>query len=676
LTLHCVVGLGAWFSQPEKVSLLLTRRQFLRVTGIPGVVIAVAPNALPRAAASVAVGPRVVDALDPAAIPKYVAPLVIPPVMPPLPGSPGASIDRYNIAVRQFRQQILPTGLPSTTVWSYGSTAQASTFNYPAFTIEARVDRPVRVRWINGLVDQSGRYLPHLLPVDPTLHWANPPGGVSGRDSAPTFTSTPGPYTGPVPIVTHLHGGHSAEESDGFAEAWYLPRANNLPGKYARVGSHYDEFKQKFTSRFGQAWPAGSAVFQYENDQRASTLWFHDHTLGMTRTNVYAGPAGFYLLRGGSSDLPAGVLPGPAPALGDPAGTRYYEIPIAVQDRSFNPDGSLFYPDSRAFFDGFDGPYVPDSDIAPIFNPEFFGNTMVVNGRTWPTLQVEPRRYRFRFLNGCNSRFLILKIVTDPLAARPVSPAIPFWQIGSEGGFLPEPVPLDQLLMGLAERADVIVDFTGLPVGAELYVINEGPDEPFAGGPPVEEFEPSDPMTTGQVMKFVVVPLTSTDTSVPPDQLSLPTFEPLGPASTTRQVSLNEADSDVLPDVGPRAAFLGTLDATGEPVPLGWDDPITENPALGATEIWEISNFTADAHPIHIHEVMFQVVDRQPFDGPARPPESWEFGYKDTVIAYPDETTRVKALFDLAGLYVWHCHIVEHEDHEMMRPYTVGGTGR
>jgi bilirubin oxidase len=159
---------------------------------------------------------------------------------------------------------------------------------------------------------------------------------------------------------------------------------------------------------------------------------------------------------------------------------------------------------------------------------------------------------------------------------------------------------------------------------------------------------------------------------VPPDQLTLPTFSPLGAATATRQVSLNEEDSSVLEGVGPREAELGTLDGSGNPVPLGWDHPITENPALGATEVWEIHNFTEDAHPIHIHEVQFQVVNRQPFEGGARPPESWETGYKDTVIAYPDEITRVKALFDLAGLYVWHCHILEHEDNEMMRPYRVG----
>ena len=157
-------------------------------------------------------------------------------------------------------------------------------------------------------------------------------------------------------MVVHLHGGHSTEESDGFTEAWYLPAANNIPAGYATVGSLYDQFKSKFEGNVGESWDAGSAVFQYTNDQRAGTNWFHDHTLGMTRLNVYAGPAGFYLLRGGPADLPPSVLPGPAPKLADPPGTKYYEIPIAIQDRSFNSDGSLFYPASREFFDGFAGP--------------------------------------------------------------------------------------------------------------------------------------------------------------------------------------------------------------------------------------------------------------------------------------------------------------------------------
>jgi spore coat protein A len=622
--------------------------------------------------------------LDPATIQKYVAALVIPPAMPPVSSILGNTADYYEIAVRQFEQQILPPDKPKTTVWGYGSVAHSGTFNYPAFTLEAAADRPVRVKWINGLVDGAGNYLPHLLPVDPTLHWANPPGGLNGRDMRPGFATTPGPYRGPVPIVTHLHGGHNTEEADGYPEAWYLPAANNIPSGYAAVGSFYEQFRNKFQGTFGPTWEPGAAVFQYSNDQRPATLWFHDHSLGMTRLNVYAGPAGFYLVRGGSSDLPAEILPGPAPKLGDVPETKYYEIPIAIQDRSFNHDASLFYPPSREFFDGFNGPYIPDSDISPLFNPEFFGNTMVVNGRSWPVLQVEPRRYRFRFLNGCNSRFLILKITTDPLARRPARPALPFWQIGTEGGFLPAPVQLDQLLMGLAERADVIVDFSDAQVGAEFYLINEGPDEPFGGGVPGRDFLPADPLTTGQVMKLEVVPLASTDTSIQPHQLNLPTFTPLEKESKTRKVSLNEEDSAVLEGVGPRAALLGTMNddsirhlrsrrEVGTPVHKEWHDPITENPETNSVEVWEIFNFTEDAHPIHIHEVQFQIVNRQRFGrSSTRPPESWETGYKDVVIAYPSEVTRIKAKFDLPGRYVWHCHIVEHEDNEMMRPLQVG----
>jgi bilirubin oxidase len=599
--------------------------------------------------------------LDPTLITKYQLPLVIPPAMPRTfkQGIPG-NIDYYEIAVRQFQQQILPPDMPATTVWSYGSVNHPATFNYPAFTIEANFRKPTRVRWINDLKDGDGNFLPHLLAVDPTLHWANPPGGTEGRDMRPTFGSTPGPYTGPVPMVVHLHGGHSTQESDGYAEAWYLPNSADIPSGFATTGSFYDTFKA--LSSLGGSWEPGTAVFEYDNAQRACTAWYHDHTLGMTRVNVYAGPAGFYLLRRGPGDLPSPVLPGPAPTVGsDPFGT-FYEIPIAIQDRSFNADGSLFYPDTREFFDGFGGPYIPDSDVSPIWNPEFFGNTMVVNGRSWPFLEVEQRRYRFRFLNGCNGRFLILKMSND----------MPFWQIGTEGGFLPAPVQLNQLLMSPAERADVIVDFTNVGVGTEIILLNLGPDEPFGGGTPGVDFDPADPNTTGQVMQFRVVASTGRDLSLDPGRLTLPAFKPLGAATNTRQVSLNEEVSTFPGFDGPVTALLGTLDGVGNPVPLLWDDPITENPALNSTEVWEMYNFTEDAHPIHIHEVQFQVVDRQPFGGPTRPPESWEGGFKDTVIAYPGEITRVKALFDRPGLFVWHCHIVEHEDNEMMRPYFIG----
>ena len=184
-----------------------------------------------------------------------------------VPVQAAKSVDYYEIAVRQFGQHVLPQrmGLRPTTVWGYGSFNHPGAFNYPAFTVEATWRKPVRVKWINELVDANGNYLPHLLPVDQTLHWANPPGGVGGRDA---HGADPTRYTGPVPIATHLHGGHSSEESDGVAEAWYLPAANNLPAGYARVGSLYETFRAKAESLLGQPWTPGSAVFEYDNDQR------------------------------------------------------------------------------------------------------------------------------------------------------------------------------------------------------------------------------------------------------------------------------------------------------------------------------------------------------------------------------------------------------------------------
>ncbi|MHC4574728.1 MAG: bilirubin oxidase [Planctomycetota bacterium] len=496
--------------------------------------------------------------LDPALIPKFTDPLIIPPAMPrtgKIKQQAGKNIEYYEIAVRQFQQQVLPTGLPMTTVWSYGSVNHPWTFNYPAFTIEAKWRKPVRVKWINDLVDTGGNFLPHLLPVDQTLHWANPPGGLADRDKRGT---DPNVYVGPVPIITHVHGAHTFEESDGYPEAWYLPAASDIPPSYATVGSKYSDFNAEFQTRYNEVpWEPGTAMFQYANDQRATTLWYHDHTLGMTRVNVYAGPAGFYIIRGGPDDAVIGTLPGPAPGPARtpaPRGMQYYEIPIVIQDRSFNADGSLSYPDNRAFFEGLntpptvpylDIPFIPaagctgDSDVSPIWLPEFFGNTIVVNGRTWPFQNVEARRYRFRLLNGCNSRFLILQFDTP----------VPFWQIGADGGFLAAPVDLTlanagQLLLGPAERADVIVDFTNVPAGTTVTLLNLGPDEPFGGGIPGVDFPPADPTTTGQVLEFRVVAATGPDTSTPPNQLVLPPVVPLVPTVLTpRQISLNEEES-------------------------------------------------------------------------------------------------------------------------------------
>jgi FtsP/CotA-like multicopper oxidase with cupredoxin domain len=735
--------------------------------------------------------------LDPTTIPKYVTPLVIPPVM----HDDGAA-DSYDIAVRQFKQQILPGGIwntingrndmfPATTVWSYGPAADSadivapdptSQFNYPAYTIETISHVPVSVRWINDLVDAEGHYLPHLLPVDQTLHWANPPQDCAmGPDRTDCMGDDPVPYTGPVPVVTHVHGAHVDPHSDGYPEAWWLSAANDLPDGYATSGTLFDDATGANDGTLGYA------DFVYRQDQPATTLWYHDHTLGMTRLNVYAGPAGFWLVRGGAYDTvidgmtgtPA-ILPGPAPVAGqtvlelnvpgDPVRGSIREIPIAIQDRSFNADSSLFYPDNRAFFEGLnvegtagtdqaqfpDEPelridFAPDSDIAPIWNPEAFFNVMVVNGVSWPKLEVAPARYRFRLLNGCNSRFLNLALIYDTKKGRKFErQELPFIQIGAEQGFLPQaveiltgfatplagngtkpmpqarvpaPDPQQALLMGLAERADVIVDFSDLPSGTTVTMINTAPDAPFGGFPD----DPADPGTTGQVMQFEVnrkLLLPSDMNATSPYRLQPVAEGVLGDTDEIRQVSLNEGESEVVcvaedeqgnlvqiegdcgeegeedaELLGPKEALLGLVDLSDpmEPVgiPLKWTDMtgistpipvtlqsgevvdihVTENPTLGDTEEWEIYNFTEDAHPIHLHLVRFEVVGRRAIDGGpsivGNTPQPWETGFKDTVIAYPGEITTVKARFDIPGLYVWHCHIVEHEDNEMMRPYVV-----
>ena len=464
-----------------------------------------------------------------------------------------------------------------------------------------------------------------------------------------------------------------------------------------------------------------------------------------------------------------------------------------IQDRSFKGNGDLFYPENRAFFEALNEatgtqptlniPFVGDSlspvgtsDIAPIWNPEAFFTTMVVNGVVWPQLEVAPALYRFRLLNGSNSRFLNLSLLqVGGMGQMTVKRELPFYQIGSDQGFLPQVVrietgfatpllgngsnvnpkyptctrkngkavrgcvnplagssPEQALLMGLAERADVIVDFRGRMDGDIVRMINTAPDAPFGGFGDI----PADPATTGQVMQFVVNSALLGQSPTDPVLLDgvtpnlsaatdpfrlVPSAEPAGPPVTAglapRTLSLNEEESgsvcvEVAPDgsiswvplvsplslepgtglpcydpglgvvgvpMAPKAALLGTFDpSTGISTPLLWSQAITEKPNQGDTEMWELYNLTVDGHPMHLHLVRFEVINRELLDlatnlpnGSIRPPEPWEMGFKDTVIAYPGEVTRLKATFDIAGLYVWHCHIVEHEDNEMMRPFEV-----
>jgi FtsP/CotA-like multicopper oxidase with cupredoxin domain len=767
--------------------------------------------------------------LDPLTVPKYVTPLVIPPVMKSTSLDPntGANLnDDYDIAVRQFQQQILPGGIwntlngrtdafPATTVWSYGpaddpvpdstglgggagiAPAANSQFNYPAYTVENIEDTETTVDWINDLVDNKGKFLPHLLPIDRSLHWANPELLTCADSGLPSVDCRPAnsngvilsePYKGPVPIITHVHGAHVGPESDGYPEAWYLPDAKNIPTGYATQGTLVNNYAVQTNLN------PGVASFKYPNDQPSTTLWYHDHTLGMTRSNVYAGPAGFWLIRksgGGEDGLVSGTLPGPAPVAGEDLDEtnitgrgKYREIPIVIQGRSFNADGSLFYPANRAFFEGLGDGQTPGnngnkmaglviqtsgqdaSDIAPIWNPEAFFNVMVVNGVSWPSLDVEPDVYRFRLLNGCNSRFLNLSLQAIN-GDGDIIGEVPFYQIGAEQSLMPQvvrvvrgskvalpgtgpepalatqPLPdftdplaeenYEGLLMGLAERADVLVDFGAVkaayPNAVAVRMLNTAADAPFGGFPDLI----ADPSTSGQVMEFKLVGNTPAgDGATAPAALALSLPDAGDPANTTSvlgtprdQALLEEEslfvctfvkpdgtikqDKQSLPDplnpggpcinnrtgleansfpFAPKAAVLGTNGAGGGTVQL-WADAITSNPmptynedgtvAEWPTETWELWNHTEDAHPIHMHLVKFKVVNREPFDvesylpdGQPRDPEPTEAGWKDTVISYPGEITRVNATFDIEGLYVWHCHIVEHEDNEMMVPYCVG----
>lgn len=517
-----------------------------------------------------------VDPSIPTTIPKYVDPLPLPAVLSPKHTHNG--YDYYEIVMQKIQQQ-LHSAFNPTTLYAYEGV-------YPGPTIEAKKNLPVKVKWINDLPVEE-----HLLPVDTTVHGAEP-------DKPKVRT------------VVHLHGGHVPPESDGYPEAWFT-------NGFAQVGPN-------FTTQ----------VYNYPNIQRATMLWYHDHALGITRLNVYAGLAGLYFLRDKFEE-----------SLNIPKGK--YEVPIVIQDKSFNSDSSLFYPS---------GPDNPQPGLPfPSILPEFFGNTILVNGKVWPYLEVEPRKYRLRFLNGSNSRFYRLKFNVP----------ITWVQIGTEGGFLENSVPLTELLLAPAERADVIVDFSTLN-GQSILLTNDAPT-PFPSGDSV------DPDTTGQIMQFrVTLPISRPDTTEIPNKL-LP-IERLNPsnAKKVRDLALVESTDQY----GRLMLLLNGL---------MWHDTVTEKPQLNSIEVWNLINPTPDNHPIHLHLVQFQILNRQPFNvdhymatgeiiytGPPIPPDPNESNWKDTVRTDLGMVTRIIAKFDdFTGLYVWHCHILEHEDHDMMRPYEV-----
>jgi spore coat protein A, manganese oxidase len=546
---------------------------------------------LPGRADSQSVGVQSESRERPVTLASYVDPLPIPPRLLHTDARGGA----VKIHMAAFRQKV-HRDLPPTTLWGFNGT-------WPGPTIDVRRDKPFSVEWINRLPPR------HLLPLDFTVH--------GEEENVP-----------PVRAVVHLHGAQVLPEYDGYPDAWTTPDGKS-----------------------GEAYKPGPNHFP--NTQPASTLWYHDHAIGITRLNVYAGLAGFYFIRDEQED-----------ALNLPGGA--YEIPLMLQDRLFLEDGSLLYP---AAVNG----------THPVWIQEFFGNNICVNGKVKPYLEVEPRRYRFRMVNASNARFYHLTLRPSDAAGKPSgesADAPPFRQIGADQGLLPAPLDRHFLLAAPAERFDFVVDFTGMK-GAHFVMTNDAPAPYTRGGQ----------VTAEEVMLFKVTrPLSAPDTSTVPAVLA--PFEALDPSLAVRErvLSINEMDR-----ASDGYTMMGMLDGKH------WNDPVTEDPKAGSMEIWSMVNTTGDVHPMHLHLVRFQVLDRRPFDvksfistgqlhytGRALPPEANERpAWKDTVKAYPGYVTRVIQRFDLPPgtkvapgqrfRYVWHCHILEHEDNEMMRPYDVVG---
>jgi len=577
---------------------------------------------------------------------------------------------KYKIGVHQTTQE---TGLVddsgrrlSTTVWGYGKNKNSPT--WPGRTIEVMKDDYVEVTWKNKL-KKRGRPLPHLLPLDKNLHWCY---------SLPGYRSVSIEKDG-VPIVTHVHGAHVEADSDGLPEFFFgLSKDSRGP-----------RWKRK--------------KYRYDNSQSAGALWYHDHALGITRLNVYAGLAGFYFIRDnqdtGRRDNPLGLPAEP------------YEHAYVVQDRMFTADGELFfpaYPGDPAYNDFITDEGANPPAGQPTALAEFFGDHIVVNGKIWPKVNVEPRHYRLRLLNGCDSRFMRLRFRSVPLGDTDFSQAsepLPFFVIGSDQGMFAVPVSVTEIDFMPAERIDVVIDFSAVTPDSRVIVENLLGDAPFSGelpDPDPTAGELFEDRRTDRVMAFDVV---NTLSNVP-DRFDVALCytnytRNNNPVDRVRKLGLFEGKDEF----GRLQPMLGTaepaVDASGATVngTLTWHQPVTENPRLGATEIWEIYNTTGDAHPIHVHLVHFDILDRAVFtansidqtviqhngaiaqgfrlenisvdQSSVRMAPLTEHGPKDMVIAYPGEVVRIKMTFDKPGRYVWHCHILSHEDHEMMRPVYV-----
>ena len=455
----------------------------------------------------------------------------------------------YRVRIREVSYS-MHRDLPPARQWSYGDGPGPVMF-------EATQHEGVLVDWVNELPAK------HILPIAGPMH------GMEYLAKAPATRT-----------VTHLHGARVPSISDGYPEDWFGPGHNKL--------------------------------CYYPNHQDATGLWIHDHAMGVSRLNVFAGLMGWYLLR---DDVETG--------LGLPSGK--YELPLLIYDRSFDPQGQLYYPNP------------PDEGA---WAQEYLGDAMVVNGKVQPYHEVEARKYRLRIANTANSRFFSLAL----------SNGQSFQVIGSDQGLLAVPVDLKRLVLAPAERTDLIVDFSQAR-GENVNLISDALE----------------------LMQFRVSKERVADESVMPPKL-IP-IERIAEKSAVRvrEMTLNEFDGD-----------------NGEPMVMllnrkHWVDPVTEYVKLDSTEIWSFINLTEDVHPIHLHMVHFQILDRQSFStydyltdnvlrmtGPAISPAVHEMGWKDVVQCPPETVTRIIVPFHgYAGRYLWHCHILEHEANDMMRPYVV-----
>lgn len=506
---------------------------------------------------------------------KFVDKLPIPKKL--LPKCRGCNWSLYEVRMKEFKQK-LHSNLEETILWGYEGC-------YPGPTIEVKKGEKVLVKWINELPDK------HILPVDKTLHGAEP-------DHPEVRT------------VVHLHGANVESDSDGYPEAWFTK-------DFKKTGP-------KFTSK----------IYKYTNNQPAAALWYHDHAMGITRLNVYAGLAGFYIIRDECEDklnLPRGE----------------YEVPLVIQDKLFKENGELLYPAQP----NNPAPGLPNPSVLP----GFAGDTILVNGMIWPYHEIEPRKYRFRVLNASNARFYTLKFSQEGDSSSP-----PWYQIGSDGGFFDIPVLMTTLTLAPSERADLIVDFSNFS-DKKIQMINDA----------VNSQDPAHSIMEFRVTKSLI----NKDNSDLPSHLC-----PIKRIPEFKARKIRDLSFGAVPDPEyPRPLFL--LDNKM------FTDPVTEIPKLDSVEIWRFINPGAFPHPLHVHLVQFQILDRQPFDtvrynetqgrelvftGPRVLPDLNERGWKDTVRATPGVVTRIITRFgDYCGRYVWHCHILEHEDHEMMRPFVV-----